>query len=164
MIERSLRDHVPYDVWVRDGLIKATHGNWISYETVEQDILNDADHYDIQEIAYDRWGAAPLVQKLEPEGFTMVPFGQGFKSMSSPTKELLGLVMMQKIRHGGNPVLRWMADNVIVTTDPAANVKPDKSKSTEKIDGIVSLIMALDRAMRHENNGSVYEDRGILTV
>jgi len=147
MIERSLRDHVPYDVWVRDGLIRATQGNWISCEAMEQDILNDGNHYDIREIAYDMWGAAPLVQNLEAEGFTCVPFGQGYKSMSSPTKELLGLVMMQKIRHGGNPVLRWMADNVVVTTDPAANVKPDKSKSTEKIDGIVALIMALARAL-----------------
>ncbi|NLX25090.1 MAG: terminase large subunit, partial [Lentisphaerae bacterium] len=80
---------------------------------------------------------------------TMVPFGQGFASMSGPTKELLNLVLSHKIRHGGNPVLRWMADNVVVQKDAAGNIKPDKEKSTEKIDGIVALIMALDRAIRN---------------
>ena len=164
MRERSLRDKVPYDVWVREGFIKATPGNVIDYKMIEKDIIRDGELYDIKEIAFDRWGAVQITQDLEAEGFTVVPFGQGFKSMSPPTKELLKLVMTRKIRHGGNPVLRWMADNMVVTTDPAENIKPDKKKSTERIDGMVALIMGLDRALRHENKRSVYEDRGILTI
>jgi len=151
IIERSIRDKVDYDVWEREGFIKATPGNVIDYATIEEDIKKDAEFFEIKEIAFDRWGAVQISQNLEAEGFTMVPFGQGFKSMSPPTKELLKLVMSRKIRHGDNPVLRWMADNMVVKTDPAENIKPDKSKSTERIDGMVALIMALDRAIRHED-------------
>lgn len=165
MRERALRDKVPYDVWVREGFIKATPGNVIDYAAIEEDIKKDGELYNIKEIAFDRWGAVQISQNLEAEGFTMVPFGQGFKSMSPPTKELLKLVMSKKIRHGGNPVLRWMADNMVVKTDPAENIKPDKAKSTERIDGMVALIMALDRALRNEQKRkSVYEDRGILAL
>ena len=105
-----------------------------------------------------------MSQDLTDDGFTMVEFGQGYRSMSPPTKELLKMVLDCKIRHGGNPVLRWMADNVVVTSDPAENVKPDKSKSIERIDGIVALIMALDRALRQENTTSVYSGRGLRTL
>ena len=106
-----------------------------------------------------------MSQNLDGAGFTVVPFGQGYASMSPPTKELLKLVLEERIAHGGHPVLRWMVDNVTVRTDPAGNIKPDKEKSTEKIDGAVALIMALDRAIRHENDGlSVYDERGLLFV
>lgn len=155
--ERSLRDKVPYDVWVRDGYIKATPGNVIDYSAIETDIKRDNEFYDIREIAFDRWGAVQMTQNLEAEGFTVVPFGQGFKSMSPPTKELLKLVMSRKVRHGGNPVLRWMADNMVVSTDPAENVKPDKKKSTERIDGMVALIMGLDRAIRQNEDETKVE-------
>lgn len=99
-------------------------------------------------------------------GFTVVPFGQGFKDMSPPTKELMKLVLEERIAHGGHPVLRWMMDNIFIRTDPAGNIKPDKEKSTEKIDGAVATIMALDRAIRcgNENGASVYDDRGILFI
>ena len=152
MRERSLKDKVPYDVWVEEGYIRATPGNVIDYQAIEMDILEDNETYKIEEIAFDRWGAVQITQDFEAEGITVVPFGQGFKSMSPPTKELLKLVMSRKIRHGGNPVLRWMADNVVVTMDPAENIKPNKAKSTERIDGIVAMIMALDRALRHEES------------
>lgn len=153
--ERSLRDKVPYDVWVRDGYIKATQGNVIDYATIEADIKKDNEFYNIREIAFDRWGAVQMTQNLEAEGFTVVPFGQGFQSMSPATKELLKLVMSRKIRHDGNPVLRWMADNMVVKTDEAENIKPDKKKSTERIDGMVAMIMGLDRAVRHEEQAKV---------
>jgi phage terminase large subunit-like protein len=90
--------------------------------------------------------------------------GQGFASMAAPTKELLNLTLSRKLRHGGNPVLRWMADNLVVRQDPAGNVKPDKSKSTEKIDGMVALIMGLDRAIRNESAPSGLEQRGGLLI
>ena len=96
----------------------------------------------------------------------VVPFGQGFKDMSPPTKELMKLVLEQKIAHGGHPVLRWMMDNIFIRTDPAGNIKPDKEKSTEKIDGAVATIMALDRAIRcgNDNGASVYDSRGLLFI
>lgn len=105
-----------------------------------------------------------MVQNLENMGFTLVPFGQGFKDMSPPTKELMKLALEQKIAHGGNPVLRWMMDNIFIRTDPVGNIKADKKKSTEKIDGAIATIMGLDRAIRCGNNNteSVYDDRGIL--
>ncbi len=89
-----------------------------------------------------------MVQNLEGMGFTVVPFGQGFKDMSPPTKELMKLTLEQKIAHGGHPVLRWMMDNIFIRTDPAGNIKADKEKSTEKIDGAVATIMGLDHAIR----------------
>ena len=99
-------------------------------------------------------------------GFTVVPFGQGFKDMSPPIKELMKLTLEQKLAHGGHPVLRWMMDNIYIRTDPAGNIKADKEKSTEKIDGAVATIMGLDRAIRCGNNtgASVYDDRGILFI
>jgi phage terminase large subunit-like protein len=165
IVERGLRDRVPYDAWARDGLITATEGNVIDYATIQADIEALNTQYHIQEIAFDRWGAIQISQNLDAMGFTLVPFGQGFTSMSGPSKELLRLILDQKIAHGGNPVLRWMADNVVVKQDPAGNVKPDKSKSREKIDGIVALIMGLDRAIRNvEQKPSVYEERGVLVL
>ena len=105
-----------------------------------------------------------MVQNLEGMGFTVVPFGQGYKDMSPPTKELMKITLEKKMSHGGHPVLKWMMDNVYVRTDPAGNLKPDKEKSTEKIDGVVALIMALDRSIRHESKESVYEKRGMRSL
>jgi phage terminase large subunit-like protein len=162
MIERARKDRVPYDAWVRDGLMTATPGNTIDYGYIMRDIEALGEKYHIAEIAFDKWGAYQMSQMLEGLGFTMVGFGQGFFSMSPPTKELMRLVLDGKLRHGGHPVLRWMADNMVVTTDPAGNVKPNKQKSREKIDGIVAGIMSLDRAVRHETKPmSVYEKRGL---
>ena len=104
-----------------------------------------------------------MVQNLEGMGFTVVPFGQGFKDMSPPTKELMKLTLEKKIAHGGHTVMRWMADNIFIRSDPAGNIKADKEKSTEKIDGVIALIMALDRAIRcgNDTSESVYENRGV---
>lgn len=120
--------------------------------------------YNIREIAFDRWDAVQMVQNPEGMGFTVVPSGQGYKDMSSASKELMKITLEKRIVHGGNPVLRWMMDNIFVKTDPAGNIKPDKEKSTERIDGAVALIMALDRAIRNENRESVYDGRGILIL
>lgn len=164
MRDRSKRDGVPYDQWVDQGYMIATSGNVIDYKSIRQKIIDLGEKCQILEIAYDRWNASQLVQDLVDDGATMVPFGQGFVSMSGPTKELLTLVLSHRIRHNGNPVLRWMADNMVVRKDPAGNLKPDKEKSTEKIDGMVALIMALDRAIRHggDNSGSVYNQEGAI--
>ena len=162
---RVNRDHVLYDVWEREGYFNVTEGNVIHYGFIEKFINDLGQRYNIREIAFDRWGAVQMVQNLEGMGFTVVPFGQGFKDMSPPTKELMKLTLEQRIAHGGNPVLRWMMDNIYIRKDPAGNIKADKEKSTEKIDGAVATIMALDRAIRHENDkASVYEDRGLLIL
>ena len=107
-----------------------------------------------------------MSQNLEGMGFTVVPFGQGFKDMSPPTKELMRLVLSKKIAHGGHPVLRWMADNIVVRTDPAGNIKVDKEKSSEKIDGIVALIMGLARAMVNpeDEGSSIYDRRDMIIL
>ena len=163
---RVRRDHVPYDVWERQGFLQTTEGNVVHYGYIEKFIESLGERFNIREIAFDRWGAVQMVQNLEGMGFTVVPFGQGFKDMSPPTKELMKLVLEQKIAHGGHPVLRWMMDNIFIRTDPAGNIKPDKEKSTEKIDGAVATIMALDRAIRcgNENVESVYDTRGLLFI
>ena len=161
---RVRRDHVPYDIWKANGSIMTTDGNVIHYGFIEKFIGELNEKFNIKEIAYDRWGAVQMSQNLEDAGFTIVPFGQGFQSMSPPSKELMKLVLEKRIAHGGNEPLRWMMDNVYVRTDPAGNIKPDKEKSTERIDGAVATIMALDRAIRHTDKGSVYNNRGILVL
>lgn len=155
---------VPYDIWERQGYLLSTEGNVIHYDFIEKFINDLAEKYHIVEIAVDRWNATQMIQNLEGDGFTMVPFGQGFASMSGPTKDFYRLLMEGKIVHGGHPVLRWMAGNVVVDTDPAGNIKVTKAKSKEKIDGIVAAIMALDRCIRNqtEPQGSVYDERGLL--
>ena len=97
-------------------------------------------------------------------GFTVLPFGQGYKDMSPPTKRLMELVLERKIAHWGNTILRWMMDNVYIKTDPAGNIKMDKEKSTERIDGAVALVMALDRAIRNSEEDSVYNERGLIII
>jgi phage terminase large subunit-like protein len=163
---RVRRDHVPYDLWEKQGYLRTTEGNVIYYASIEKAIEELNERYNIASIAYDRWGATQVSQDLMDLGFNVIPFGQGFASMSPPTKELYTLVQQKRIAHGGNPVLRWMADNVTIRTDPAGNIKADKGKSTEKIDGIVALVMALDRAIRcgQDNSGSVYDGRGLLLI
>jgi len=162
---RCSHDHVMYDVWKALGYLNTTEGNVIHYRFIEKYIERLGEKYNIKEIAFDRWGATQMVQDLEDMGFTVVSFGQGMRDMSPPTKELYKLLLEGKIRHGGNPVLKWMAGNVVVETDAAGNIKVNKKKSTEKIDGIAALIMALDRALKHRGEKkSVYEGRGILFI
>lgn len=161
---RSKQDKVPYPLWVNEGYIFATPGNVIDYEFIEDKIDKLNEIYNIRGIAYDRWGAVEISQKLDKMGFVINPFGQGWKSMSPPTKALQKLVMEGKIRHGDNPVLNWMFNNIMVKTDPAENIKIDKAKSTEKVDGMVALVMGLDGALRNMNEKSVYEDGGIFVA
>lgn len=146
----DLRTGGQASVWVKEGRMFVTDGDVIDYRAILDQIDRDARAFDVEELAYDRWGMTQLSQDLQDAGMTIVPFGQGFASMSPPTKEFERLVLTDQYRHGGNPVMRWMVDNVVTRTDPAGNVKVDKGRSTEKIDGVVAAIMALDRATRHE--------------
>lgn len=161
---RVRRDHVPYDVWQKQGYIQTTEGNVVHYAYIENFIEELGTRFNIREIAFDRWGAVQMTQNLENMGFTVVPFGQGYKDMSPPTKELFKLTLEQKLAHSGHPVLRWNVDNVTIRTDPAGNIKADKEKSTEKIDGAIATIMALARALvcGIGTGESVYDSRGLL--
>ena len=163
---RVRRDHVPYDVWEKQGLFHVTEGNVVDYNFVRRTINDLGKQYHILEIGVDRWNATQLITDLDGDGFTMVPIGMGFKDMSPGMKELYKLLLEGRVNHGGNPVLRWMAGNVVAEVDAAENIKPSKKKSTEKIDGIVALIMGLDRAVRHDQAGSVYDqpDRGLVIL
>jgi len=161
--KRVKQDRVPYDVWIRQGYITTTPGNVIDYDFILKQIKDDGDQFDIREIGFDRWGAQRIQTQLTDMGANVVPIQQSFQGMSTPSKELERLILSKRLAHGGNPVLKWMAANVVVRTDPQGNIKPDKSKSSEKIDGIVALVMGIDRAARNFNGASVYEERGVLT-
>lgn len=155
-----------YVKWAQEGWLTATPGEAVDYSFVKKQILEDAERFALVDFNVDRlFQGHQLSNELMEEGLTVVGMGQGFMSMSTPTKELERRLIARKINHGNNPVLRWMADNVAVKQDAAGNLKPDKASSQGKIDGIVALIMALDRCMRHEKpERSVYEDRGILVL
>lgn len=155
------RDRKPYREWARAGLITLTEGNVIDYERIRAEITGIVglgqrapnarplvEDYDIIEVALDRWNATQMSTWLMADGISVVGYGQGFASMSAPSKLLESLVLSKRLRHGDNPVLRWMAENVSVATDPAENIKPVKDRATGRIDGIVATIMALGRAMQ----------------
>ncbi len=152
--ERSRRDRVPYQTWCERGFIEATPGNVTDYNWIQTRLIELAAQYDFQGVAYDRTFAGQIVQNLTDEGIEMVQHGQGFLGMSSPTKEFERMVAGRELNHLGNPVLQWMAENVVVAMDSHANIKPDKRKSEEKIDGISALIMALGLALVKEDDGA----------
>jgi len=155
--KRVKRDRVPYDLWVKQGAIEATPGNVVDYDIVRARILEDCERFLVREIAIDRWNSTQISTQLQEEGLTVALFGQGFASMSAPAKELERLVAGELFDHGANPVLRWMASNCAAAMDPAGNIKPDKAKSNEKIDGIVAVLMGLGRAIAmHEDEAEPF--------
>jgi phage terminase large subunit-like protein len=161
---RSRQDRVPYDVWAQQGVLEATEGNVVDYDVIRERIRQDAETYRIVEIGFDRWNSSQLVTQLQGDGATMKPVGQGFASMNAPAREFEKLVAGRAFRHGGHPVLAWCAANVCVEQDAAGNIKPSKRKSTERIDLVVALVMALERAMGQGQGPSVYESHGVLAL
>ncbi len=160
---RYRRDKAPYPTWVRQGFIEKTEDNGVDYARVRSKINEIGKQYSIQEIAFDPWNATQTAMELgEEDGFVMVECRQGYGTMNEPTKELERLVLSQLLAHGGNPVLRWAAGNVSIKIGDADCIKPDKKKSTEKIDPIVALIMGLWRAMKGvtQKKGSIYDEPG----
>lgn len=163
--ERERRDRVPYVTWANQGLLTMTAGSTQDYDKIRAAINEDAKTFDIKSIAADRWNAQQIITQLEGDGFQMVAFGQGFASMSGPSKELERLVISRELQHMGDPVLRWMASNCAAELDAAGNIKPSKKKSRDRIDGIVALVMGIGLAgVQPADTGSVYETRGVLTV
>lgn len=165
--KRVKKQHVPYDRWVEDGYLIATDGNAIDEEFILKKIKEIKDEFrNLQLIGFDRWGALSITVNLEKEGLKVIPIGQGFTSLSAPSKALERYVLDETLQHGDNPVLSWAADNVVIAKDAAENIKPVKNKSTEKIDPIVSMVNAI-AAMQHAaemEEESIYKQRGIITL
>jgi len=163
-LERDRKDRLPFMTWAQEGWLELTEGDEIDYGHIRKRINEIAEQYHIKEIAADRlFQGAQLCQELAGDGFEVVPFGQGFYSMAAPTLHFEMLVNRGEFHHGDNPLMKWQASNVAVKMDPAGNFKPDKAKSSDKIDGIVAAIMALGRAIARDQSRSVYETRGIIT-
>lgn len=147
--KRENCDKVPYLKWARGGFITLTEGNVIDHDAIKESLWSDAGKFEIVDIAIDRWEFKFFCKILIAEGIDkekFVAFGQGFYGMSAPTKELKKLLLVKKLAHGGHPVLKWMAGNVTVETAGPGVIKPSRTKSKEKINGIIMLIMALGRA------------------
>lgn len=158
-------------IWLGRGWLRTTPGNVTDYAFVRKQMNDDAELFDVQTVAYDRWNASQLTNELTDDGFTMVQLGQGFSSMSAPLKECRRLLMVGEktnvpmVRHGGNLVMEWMTDNLAVAMDAAGNVKPDKATSAEKIDGWSALVNAMSEAMSGtEVPDSGYEDSGLRVL
>lgn len=145
-------------------LLITTPGNVTDYNFIKAKIFELCEKYNVVTIGYDRWNASQMVVDLTEEGIPMNPFGQGYASMSAPTKELEKRVLNKELNHQGNPVLRWMCSNVMLKEDPAGNIKIDKGNSNDKVDGMVALVMAIGEMMTDESEEFVYKERGIITI
>jgi len=162
--EASKRDKVPYDKWIGDGLIETTDGDWIDLSYIKRDYLELAKIYEILECGYDPWKATEIATHLENEGGTMVSMTQGHKTLFPGTSAIEDKIVKKDLRHGGNPVLRWMAKNTTTRPDVNDNYIPDKKNSYSRIDGISALINAMGRAIVAEEDQDPYKDRGIITI
>jgi phage terminase large subunit-like protein len=159
--ERVKRDRAPYDAWIRAGILRTTPGNVVDYDIILQEIEADMKAFRVEELAFDPWNATSVTNKLPK----VIEFRQGYVSMNPAMKALEVAIQRRTINHGGNAALAWMADNLVASSDPAGNLKPDKGKSTEKIDGMVALLMANYRAsLRMAAADSVYTGRGLRTL
>lgn len=162
---RSREDGVPYLQWAKDGHVTLTDGNVTDYNHIKSDMLDLVEQYNIKSVAYDRWNSSQLVIDLQEEGFNMEQFGQGFATMSAPTKQFEKMILSKEIDHGNNPVLRWAIGNVALKIDAAENIKVDKGKSNDRVDPVVASIMALGEWMdKGREEDSPYNERGILYV
>ena len=148
IMQRSRSDRVHYEVWQQQGFITATPGNVIDEGFIERDILEASKLYDLQEVGYDPWGATAIATRIfNDHDVRMVEMRQGAKTLSEPAKDLLVKIKKHEVNHGGHPVLRWCADNLVMVRDSNENVRPDKEKATDRIDLVVALIMAWGRAI-----------------
>ena len=141
--ERTTRDKIDYVGWIRDGFVRATEGNVTDYDCIRRDLNALAQQFNIKAIGVDRWNSTQLTTQLQGDGINVVGFSQAMSSMSSPSKFLENLVISEKLRHAGHPVLAWNAANVAAPPDHNGNIRPSKLHSTERIDGIAALVMAL---------------------
>ncbi len=162
--ERSRADRVGYDDWLRIGALEATEGNVVDQDAIFNAILEDGKLFKVEKLGYDPWNATQLALRLQDENVPVVAMRQGVHTLGEPSKEFERLIYSGQIDHGGHPVLRWMVGNVAIRMDSNGNFKPDKQKSSEKIDGVIGCIEALGLAIATDNEKSVYEKRGIRRV
>ena len=155
--ERERRDRAPYRQWVNEGLLIATPGNVIDYDSIEEEAFKIADYYEMRRLHFDRWGSKQILQHLQEGGLDVFEMGQGFGSMSPAMKEAERLVLERRVRHCGNPLLRYAVQSLAAKQDPAGNIKPDRDKSTGRIDPWVSGIMGIDAWARDSSGVSAYE-------
>lgn len=154
-----------YQAWAESGYLTLTDGNIIDHEYIEQDARSLLAEYDVQEIGFDPWGSTQLAVRLATDGAPMVEVPQTVKNLSEAMKEVEAMVMAGKLHHGDNPVLNWMAGNVVCKVDKNENVFPQKEHADNKIDGMVALFIAVSRIIRHRDDGpSVYENEGLLIL
>jgi phage terminase large subunit-like protein len=164
---RSESDRLKLVEWAQRGFVTVTDGETTNYDVVESDILADLEQVQLRRLSFDRFGVTQLVTHLRDAlgEDKVVDFPQTMAQMSAPSKELEKILRDGKLRHGGNPVLRWMASNVALLHGPNEQIKPDRRRSGEKIDGVIALIEALDGAMRLNGPGTtVYDGRGLLVI
>jgi phage terminase large subunit-like protein len=154
---RQDRGEAQYVRWRDEGYLFATPGNVTDWDFVESKIRELCERFHVKEIAADPWGARLILSRLTEDGLPAMEHRQGFVSMSAPMKAFERAALAKKLRHDGNPIFRWCVANVVVDQDPAGNIKPNKSRSREKIDVAVAAIMALGRAEVNEG-GCVYTD------
>lgn len=150
-LERKLQ--VPLRAWAEAGLLELTEGDVIDYTAVKSAVIGDCRHLDMQRVSYDRMFAGQMVQELDTElrGVEVVPVAQTYMGLSPACKELERLLGAGLFRHGGDPILRWMASVVEVRNDGSDNirpVKPDRQKSITRIDGIQAAVTGLDGIVR----------------
>lgn len=159
------KSRVNYQSWVDQGFIETTNGAAVDQDAIRHHLNLMSEVFQIEEVAIDPWNSAGLSPKLIEDGFDVINIRQGFVSLSAPTKELEKLVVKKLIHHNGNPVLQWNIGNVVTDKDPAGNIKPNKAKSREKIDGVAALINALARYLvREKPKESIYEKRGVRFI
>lgn len=162
---RDRRKRDLYHEWKRDGWLESTPGDVIDYDIIRRRITALGERYNIQQIGLDRWNAEKTAQDLTADGFEVVYFTQGYAGMSGPTKEFETATVGRRIVHGGNPVLREQARVAAADEDAHGNIRPNKKRSGDKIDGIIASVMGIGMAMiGDEKRGSVYEERGVRTV
>lgn len=168
VVEKERTDKVPYTYWVNQGIVRTTPGDVVDYDHIEQSLLEDAETFELAEIAYDPWKAQEIVNHLSDAGFTMVPIYQRYSGMAVPTDTFEKKLLASELAHGGNPVARWMMSCTEVKSDRQGNImpmKPERHKTGKRIDGIVASIMGLDRAVSHAGDtGSGYDERGLVVI
>lgn len=164
-LARERRDKVPYSTWKQAGYLDMTPGNMVDYDFIIRRIVELSKKYNIQSIGYDNWNCSHIAQALQDtHGIKMFEYRQGFASMNEPSKKFEVLFKKHELNFAENPVMRWMCGNLMWDTQAPDNIKPSKEHSTEKIDGVVSLIMAIGREMLSTPFKSVYSERGVIFI
>jgi phage terminase large subunit-like protein len=161
--EREKKGRVPWRAWVDAGWLTLTPGDVVDYNYVRESILSDFEAWSIKDMGFDRWNSSQLITDLKSElgDEKLFAHGQGFASMSGPTKEFETAAVSRNLRHGGNPLLRWAVSNAAALSDPAGNIKPDKSKSGDRIDPVVAAVMAVGRLVAHD---APSESTGVISL